>query len=250
MLREVVFTNNRPGSARVALEQFIIISVKDSSVLRPATWASTIKPGAHISQSMVVSKSSQEQVISGVCPFPSCNEPLNDLHSSESGYTWYVSTTHQTSRSHNSNWSSPKCGRWSVMHGRTTNALQRVPFGDVKYPPFRSNQTPRALNVAGLSLPTIKTLDDNINCFRRIHVYHDLNPIQSLEEALALLHQDSKNARALQFIAWYDFPHRDDIYKQPRSFRILGSTVAIIDYLERSLESGRVSQLITNLLRG
>jgi hypothetical protein len=136
------------------------------------------------------------------------------------------------------------------MHRRTTNALQRVPFGDVKYPPIRSNQTPRVLNVAGLSLPAMKTLDDNINCFRRIHVYHDLNPIQSLEEALALLHQDSKNARALQFIAWYDFPHRDDIYKQPRSLRILGSTAAIIYYLERSLESGRVSNRWPNLLRG
>jgi hypothetical protein len=65
------------------------------------------------------------------------------------------------------------------------------------------------------------------------------NPIKNLEEAYALLKEDPENARALQFIAWFSYPHRNNIQEEPRKVQILEA----IDLLTRSIISGTLVDL-------
>jgi hypothetical protein len=236
MLQTVVFRNHRPGSARVALHQFIITSAKDNSEVFASDWEDTIKPGAHILQSMIVSS---EQSTGGLCQFPSCNERLTALPVSERGYNWCVSIhKDENLEVWSANFISPKCGRWSILRNQS-NLLQLVTYGEAKYSPAGPNQTRGLLHVEG-PLPAVQTFDDDINCFRRIHTINSINPVKNLGEAYALLKEDPENARALQFIAWFDYPHRNNIQEEPRKVQILES---IIKLLKRSIISGMLVDL-------
>jgi hypothetical protein len=244
MLQTVVFRNHRPGSARVALHQFIITSAKDNSEVFAGSWEDTIKPGAHILQSMIVSS---EQSTGGLCQFPSCNERLTALPVSERGYNWYVSIhKDENLEVWSANFISPKCGRWSIIHRQSTNILRLVTSGEAKYSPAVPNETRQPLDVPldveGPSLPAVKKFDDGISYFRRIHAIHSINPVKNLEEAYALLKEDPENARALQSIAWFDYPHRNNIQEEPRKVQILES---IIDLLKRSIISGMLSLVVS-----
>lgn len=64
-----------------------------------------------------------------------------------------------------------------------------------------------------------------------------MSPIATLAEAQALLDEDPESARALQFIAWFNYPHRENITEEPRKVDRLMST---IDLLERSIKSGKL----------
>lgn len=238
MLQTVVFRNHRPGSARVASHQFIITSAKNNSEIFPSFWEDTIKPGAHILQSMIVSS---EQSTGGLCQFASCNERLTALPVSERGYNWYVSIhKDENLEVWSANFISPKCGRWSIIQNQSTNILQLISSGEAKYSPAGSNQTRGPLHVKGPFLPAVQPFDDDINCFRRIHTINSINPVKNLEEAFALLKEDPKNARALQFLAWFGYPHRNNIQEEPRKVQLLES---IIDVLEISIISGMLVDL-------
>jgi hypothetical protein len=242
MLHTVVFGNHRPGYARVASQQFIITSAKDNSEVFPGPWEDVIKPGAHILQSMIVSS---EQSTGGLCQFPSCNERLTALPVSERGNNWYVLIhKDENLEAWSANFISPKCGRWSIIHRQSTNILRLVTSGEAKYSPAVPNQTRQPLHVLlhvkGPSLPAVQIFDDDINCFRRIHMTNSINPVKNLEEAYALLKEDSENASALQFIAWFDYPHRNNSQEEPRKVQILES---IINLLTRSIISGTLVDL-------
>lgn len=79
--------------------------------------------------------------------------------------------------------------------------------------------------------------EDDVDCFRRIHVHNTTSPIESIKEAHELLLNEPNNAKALQFIAWHNFPHADTI-----------TTSADIELFKMnisSLESALLSGMIT-----
>lgn len=63
-----------------------------------------------------------------------------------------------------------------------------------------------------------------------------MSPIKTLEEAHALLDENPESARALQFIAWFNYPHRENIAEECQVDRLKST----IDLLERSIMSGKL----------
>lgn len=110
-----------------------------------------------------------------------------------------------------------------------------TPSGGTEYPSAGSNQIRQPRHVKDPFIPAAAEFDDDISQFRRIHTINSIKPVETLEEANALLKEDSENANALQFIAWFDYPHRKHIQAEPRKVRILES---IVNLLERSITSG------------
>lgn len=85
MLQAVVFGNNRIGSQRVALNQFVIMSAKDGRILAPYTWNKSIKAGDHISQSMILEEAPLKD---NLCQFRDCDGSLATVPLTNGGYNW------------------------------------------------------------------------------------------------------------------------------------------------------------------
>jgi hypothetical protein len=200
-------------------------------MIHPMIWEFAIKPGAHILQSMLVSK---QQTKGQVCPFPSCNETLIETYGNDriawyvsSPLLWYYFDTIITSISSN-------CGRSSLV-GQRTNVLQLVASAEEVYP-ITLNQVTRPRNIFGPTLPRFQNPEDDINHFRRIRVLENMNLIETIQEANELLAEDPKDARALQFIAWSKFPHKSNIDEETSNAEL----ETIIDLLEKSTESSEM----------
>ena len=84
VLRNVVFSDGRPGAGQVELGQFVIRSIKGGASLNTHTWEHVVKGGAHLTQAMVLSESN---INPRRCPFADCNGNLDN-----NGNCWSVDT--------------------------------------------------------------------------------------------------------------------------------------------------------------
>jgi hypothetical protein len=53
------------------------------------------------------------------------------------------------------------------------------------------------------SLPTIEVIGDELQQFRRIHVYEPLEEVKSFEEAIAIERKDLGDARPSKWFGWW-----------------------------------------------
>jgi hypothetical protein len=104
---------------------------------------------------------------------------------------------------------SPDCGRSSAREQRSQDHFQLPPAID--HPVI--GPVPQILPGSGsrrtMSLAVIRSLEDEINAFRRIHIIENTKAIESLEEAEEILLLDPANAKALQFKGWWLLTHND-----------------------------------------
>ena len=216
-------------------------------------WEDSIKPGAHLLQSV---EFSSEQSTADRCQFPACNGRLTAKHVSGQGYIWYVLISQGgILQDWSANVTSPKCDRWTGSRHteKEGNILQFVGNVKNKYdqydpaPLIRQTGLPiveepslpaiqGSLPAIQDSLPAIQGFEADLNLFRRIHITEKVNPIKSLEEAHLLLDKDSENARALQFIAWFNYPHRNNMQDPPNVEQL----ESVMNLLERSKNAGKL----------
>lgn len=74
ILRLVVFGNNRPGSAHVMRDKFLLHSAQDRLLLTEINWQPFIESGAHILQAIIIEQAYDD---SQTCPFPLCHGRMN-----------------------------------------------------------------------------------------------------------------------------------------------------------------------------
>ena len=76
ILRNVVYVNSTPGLVRIASNQFVITMATTGMKLKSENWATCIKSGLHIEQSMLMTKLTSSRKEELGCPFPGCTGVL------------------------------------------------------------------------------------------------------------------------------------------------------------------------------
>ncbi|KAJ5063485.1 hypothetical protein J3E74DRAFT_472435 [Bipolaris maydis] len=187
ILKVVVYGNQRPGLDYIVRGQFQLTFAKTGrSIGQPHRWDSTIRPGAHIKQAMVIS---DLPISKDVCPFPACTGML-------------ISQVDEIGKICST------CGRLSsstLLHTLPLKLYARVPSSPTPLDPITSQASvhARVQQTDSLAIGPVQLCEDSIGLFRRIQVYERPPPLTSAEEAYEKLRDDASDFQANLYLGWH-----------------------------------------------